>query len=124
MLFPLLAQVLTQRRIVTIANATHKTGWIGALNDIIYSHPGINYPKNIVYFDQTDRKSLFNIIDKFKEQIKKEGISIFLHTEGRLGLTCKKPVKVLSSVFIDMAIESDFADRTGQVHRRASGRKA
>ena len=108
MLFPLLAQVLTQRRIVTIADAAHKTGWIGALNDIVYSHPGIHYPKNIVYFDQNDRKSLFNIIDKFKEQIKKEGISVFLHTEGRLGLTCKNPVKVLSSVFIDMALESDL----------------
>ncbi len=108
MLFPLLAQVLTRRRIVTIADADHKTGWIGALNDIIYSHPEINYPKNIVYFDQNDRKSLFNIIDKFKQQIKKQGISVFLHTEGRLGLTCRNPVKILSSVFIDMAIESDL----------------
>ncbi|MGB9499307.1 MAG: beta-ketoacyl synthase N-terminal-like domain-containing protein [Dissulfuribacterales bacterium] len=108
MLFPLLAQVLTQRRIVTIADADHRTGWIGSLNEIVYSHPGLNYPKNIVYFDQNDRKSLFTIIDKFKEQIKKQGISVFLHTEGRLGLTCKKPVKILSSVFIDMAIESDL----------------
>jgi PfaB family protein len=108
MLFPLLAQVLTQRHIVTIADADHKTGWIGALNDIVYSHPEINYPKNIVYFDQNNRKSLFTIIDKFKNQIKKQGISVFLHTEGRLGLTCKKPVKVLSSVFIDMALESDL----------------
>ena len=108
MLFPLLTQVLTQRRIVTIADAAHKTGWIGALNNIVYSYPGIDYPKNIVYFDQNDRKSLFNIIDTFKEQIKKQGISVFLHTEGRLGLTCKNPVKILSSVFIDMALESDL----------------
>jgi hypothetical protein len=104
----LLTQVLTQRRIVTIANADHKTGWIGSLNDIVYSHPGINYPKNIVYFDQNDSKSLFTIINGFKEQIKKQGISVFLHTEGRLGLTCKNPVKRLSSVFIDMALESDL----------------
>jgi 3-hydroxymyristoyl/3-hydroxydecanoyl-(acyl carrier protein) dehydratase len=108
MLFPLLAQVLTQRRIVTIADADHKTGWIGSLNDIVYSYPGINYPKNIVYFDQNDRKSLFTIIDQFKEQIKNQGISVFLHTEGRLGLTCRNPVKILSSVFIDMALESDL----------------
>nr|MDA3896656.1 hypothetical protein [Desulfobacteraceae bacterium] len=108
MLFPLLTQVLTQRRIVTIADADHRTGWIGSLNDIVYSHPGINYPKNIVYFDQNDRKSLFTIIDQFKEQIKKQGISVFLHTEGRLGLTCRNPVKILSSVFIDMALESDL----------------
>jgi hypothetical protein len=46
MMFPLLAQVLTQRRILTIADADHRTGWIGSLNDIVYSHPGINYPKN------------------------------------------------------------------------------
>ena len=108
MLFPLLAQVLTRRRIVTIADADHRTGWIGALNDIVYSYPGIDYPKNIVYFDQNDRKSLFTIIDGFKEQIQKQGISVFLHTEGRLGLTCRNPVKILSSVFIDMALESDL----------------
>ena len=107
-LFPLLAQVLTQRRIVTIADADHKTGWIGSLIDIVYSHPGINYPKNIVYFNQNDKKSLFTIIGQFKEQIKNQGISVFLHTEGRLGLTCRNPVKILSSVFIDMALESDL----------------
>jgi hypothetical protein len=107
-LFPLLAQVLTQRRIVTIADADHKTGWIGSLIDIVYSHPGINYPKNIVSFNQNDKKSLFTIIGQFKEQIKNQGISVFLHTEGRLGLTCRNPVKILSSVFIDMALESDL----------------
>lgn len=35
-----------------------------------------------------------------------DGISVFLHVEGRLGLSCRKPVSKMSSVFIDLAQEA------------------
>ncbi len=108
MLFPVLMQAMAGPRMVTIANANHQNGWVGPLNDIIYSYPGMTYPENIVYFDQEDRESLFDIIGSLKSKIVDEGISVFLHVEGRLGLSCRNPVEVLSSVFIDMALESEI----------------
>lgn len=103
MLFPGLAQVLTNNRMVAIANADHRNGWMGPLNELLYSYPEVDYPKNIVYFDQGDRSSMFTILDNFKKMITDEGISVFLHVEGKLGLRCREPVKNLSSVFIDLA---------------------
>jgi len=108
MLFPMIIQVLTDRRTISIANAEHRTGWIGSLDDFSYSYPGVTYPRNIIYFDQDDRSSLFDIINNLKAMIAREGISVFLHVEGKLGVSCRNPVKILSSVFIDMARESSL----------------
>ncbi len=105
-LFPLLAQTLCGARVVTIANTTHRNGWIGPLGDRMFSRPGVADPGNIVYFNQTDRASMFDIIAGLKTAVAGEGISVFLHAEGRLGLGCRRPVRNLSSVFIDFALDA------------------
>lgn len=106
LLFPMMIQVLTGRRVITIASSIHRNGWVGKLNNLWYEYPGVNFPRHIVYFDQNDRKSMFDILDDFKCKIKDEGISVFLHVEGRLGLSCRKPVSKMSSVFVDLAREA------------------
>jgi 3-hydroxymyristoyl/3-hydroxydecanoyl-(acyl carrier protein) dehydratase len=103
-LFPLLAQVLTGSRIVTIADAKHRTGSLGQLNDRLFTCPGVNNPHAIIYFNRNDRQSMFNIIDGLKSAIADHGISVFLHVEGKLGLSCRNPVRGLSSVFVDLAL--------------------
>jgi 3-hydroxymyristoyl/3-hydroxydecanoyl-(acyl carrier protein) dehydratase len=103
LLFPMLIQVLSERRVITIASSEHQKGWVGMLNDLWYEYPGVNIPKHIVYFDQNDRKSMFNILKYLKSKVLEDGISIFLHVEGKLGLSCRKPVSNMSSVFIDLS---------------------
>jgi acyl transferase domain-containing protein/3-hydroxymyristoyl/3-hydroxydecanoyl-(acyl carrier protein) dehydratase len=105
LLFPMLIQVLSERRVITIASAEHQKGWVGRLNDLWYDYPGVHLPRHIVYFDQNDRKSMFNILNYLKSKVLEDGISIFLHVEGKLGLSCRKPVSKMSSVFIDLAQE-------------------
>lgn len=106
LLFPMMIQVLTERRVVTIASSIHRKGWVGRLYDCWYEYPGVDFPKNIVYFDQNDRESMFEILNYFKSKIKEEGISVFLHVEGCLGLSCRQPVSKMSSVFTDLAVEA------------------
>lgn len=105
-LFPMMIEVLTEHRVITIASSIHQNGWIGKSNELFYSYPGVELPKHIIYFDQNDRKSMFDILDFFKSKIKEEGISIFLHVEGKLGLSCRHPVSKMSSVFVDLAKET------------------
>ena len=100
-----LLRVLTDTVTLTIANATHLTGWLAPFHDFIHSYPGINYPENIAYFDQNDQNSMFDILNIIKQKITDEGASFLLHVEGKLGLTCRDPLKSLSSVFIDMALD-------------------
>jgi hypothetical protein len=105
LLFPMVIQFLTNRRAITIANAIHQTSWLGPLDELIYRYPGVTYPRNIVYFKQTARESMFDLIENFKAKIRSEGASVFLHVEGELGLSCRSPVRKLSSVFIDLATD-------------------
>ena len=107
-LFSILAQVLSASRIVTIADANHRTGSLGHLNDRLFAYPGVNNPGNIIYFNQNDRQSMFTIIDGLKSAIAEHGISVFLHVEGKLGLSCRNPVNGLSSVFVDLALAANL----------------
>ena len=105
MFFTGLTHYLNDAQTIAIANATHKQGWMGPLNELAYAYPLVEYPRNIVYFDQGDQQSMFGILDEYKKRIIKEGVSVFIHCEGKLALTCREPVRNLSSVFIDMALD-------------------
>ena len=51
---------------------------------------------------------MFKIIEKLKSDINVHRKSVFLHVEGKLGLTCREPVRILSSVFIDLALDMNL----------------
>lgn len=107
-LFSLLASALSQTHVVTIAKAPHEQGWVGQLVRLLYSHPGIKQPDNIVYFDQQDRESMFGILERLRREVREQGHSVFLHPEGELSLRGRRPVQRLSSVFVDLAVELDL----------------
>jgi acyl transferase domain-containing protein/3-hydroxymyristoyl/3-hydroxydecanoyl-(acyl carrier protein) dehydratase/1-acyl-sn-glycerol-3-phosphate acyltransferase len=103
MLFPMVATAHTGVHVVTIAKVEHRTAWIGPLSRFSYAYPGVELPRVIIYFDQSDPKSMFGILEELKQELTKAGRSIFVHVEGQLGLRCRLPVEKLSSVFIDLA---------------------
>ncbi|MBU0991237.1 MAG: 1-acyl-sn-glycerol-3-phosphate acyltransferase [Proteobacteria bacterium] len=107
-LFSMIIKVLAKRRTVIISDSIHKKLWTGPLDDLTYKYPGVTYPRTIVYFKQSDRKSMFDILEDFKKQITNEGVSVFLHPEGKRGLSCRHPVKTLSSVFVDLALDANL----------------
>ncbi len=105
MLFPMVATVLTGVHIVTIAKEEHRNAWIGPLSEFSYKHPGVEYPRVIIYFDQRDPKSMFGILEQLKWELTEAGHSVFVHVEGELGLGCRCRVRRLSTVFLDLAQE-------------------
>ena len=107
-LFPSLAQALWKRPIVAIADADHLTGWVGALDRLISSYPGMPTQKSVVYFNQKDRGTMLDILEGLRADIAENGICLFLHAEGRLGHTCRQPVRRLSSVSVDLALTSNL----------------
>ena len=103
MLFPMVTTALTGVHIVTIAKEEHREGWIGPLSRFSYKYPGVTYPPVIIYFNQRDPKSMFKILEQLREELTVHGHSVFVHVEGELGLSCRHPVKRLSTVFLDLA---------------------
>ncbi len=104
-LMTLLAAALSKTHVVTIAKAEHEQGWVGQLIRALHGYPGLDAPETIVYFDQRDRGSMFEILAHLGERAREHGHSVFLHPEGELSLRCRQPVERLSSVFIDFALE-------------------
>lgn len=104
MLFPTLLSALGERHVLTIAKAEHQVGWVGRLDELSHRYPGVDYPRGIVYFDQTDPASMLTIVERLKTQLGEEGHSLFVHVEGELGLSCRQRVEKVSSVFLDLAI--------------------
>lgn len=107
-IFPTLAQVISGPPILAIANANHRNGWLGPVDDMISSYPGITTGSHVIYFDQKDHKSMFGILERLGSEIENKGVSVFLHAEGKLGRTCRHPVQNLSSVFVDLALASNL----------------
>jgi acyl transferase domain-containing protein/3-hydroxymyristoyl/3-hydroxydecanoyl-(acyl carrier protein) dehydratase len=105
MIFPMVTTAATGVHIVTVAKEEHRTGWVGPLSDFTYRYPGVDYPRVIIYFDQSDPASMFGVLDELRRELTDEGHSVFIHVEGELGLSCRQPVDRLSSVFIDLAQE-------------------
>jgi len=102
-MFPVLASALSGVHIATIARIQHRDGWVGRLSALAHGRPGVQYPREIIYFDQQDPKSMFGILDEIREMMTRQGHSMFVHVEGRLARTCRAPVEQLSSVFLDLA---------------------
>lgn len=108
LLITALASCLTQTQVVTMANAKHQRGWVGQLVREIFSYPGCEDPDNIVYFDQSKRESMVDLIDGFKADIAHRGVSVMVHAPGTRAQTSYAPVEKISSMFLDMALEQQL----------------
>ena len=103
LLFPTMTAPVLDRHIVTIAKSQHETGWVGPLVDLPRRHPHADMDNAIVYFDQSAPESMFALLANLERGVVDKGHSVFLHVEGELGLTCRKRVSRMSSVFVDFA---------------------
>lgn len=105
LLFSVLVSALSRTPTVTLAKAEHRTSWLGTLIANNFSYPGVVDPKVITFFDRDDRRSLFRIIGELGEEMRTGGKSVMVHVEGTRALACRQPVRTLSSVFMDLALD-------------------
>ena len=105
LLITILASVLTDTTVITMANAKHESGWVGELVRDLFSYPGLRDPENIVYFRQTDRESMFTLLDALRARVSGEQASLMVHAPGTRATAPREPVTRLSSVFLDLAVE-------------------
>ena len=107
-LFGFSLTALSEYPINVVAKEEHKKSWINQLSNLIYSYPGLKHPDLMFYFDRSDQFSMLNLLGKIKTVMKEEGRSLLIHVEGTRSLSCQQPIKNLSAVFIDLAIELDI----------------
>ena len=105
LLITILSSALTDTTTVTMANAKHERGWVGQLIRDIFSYPECADPRNIVYFDQQDRESMFTLLEGLKNDVTQRNASIMVHAPGTRATRAGEPVRRISSLFLDLAIE-------------------
>ena len=105
LLITILGSVLTDSVVITMANAKHEKGWVGQLIRDLFSYPECVDPKNIVYFNQSDPASMFDLIAHFKQQVAERQASVMVHAPGTRARSAGEQVERISSALIDMALD-------------------
>ena len=100
-----LIPALTGLPMTTMANAKHRTRWIGELIEGLEAYPGFQTFEQIVYFEQDKPESMFEIIDNIKAELAAGTRSFFVHTDGTRSQSSREETQKCSSVFLDLALE-------------------
>ena len=106
LLFSIIASALNGVPTLALAKMEHKQTCLGKLTQHCFTYPGVEDPGVIAYFDRQDPSSLPRIVSQLRDGIKGEAKSLMVHVEGTRSLSCREPVRKMSGVFIDMAVEA------------------
>ncbi|ORJ62627.1 beta-ketoacyl synthase N-terminal-like domain-containing protein [Mycobacterium simiae] len=101
----LIASWLTDTEVLTVANAKHKTRWVGELVNIVQSHaarPGVS---SAYFLDPAQPQQFFALLDQFKMDHAERDASLMVHVSGTRQVSARQRVDRISSVFLDLAVE-------------------
>ena len=96
-----LSFAMTGTPIQAVAKPDHVNTWLSFLLDFAEDSLGSNHPFKLVYYDKANPLQLLEFLKKKESQ----EASLLVHVEGTRDVIAGQPVKKLSSVFLDMAIE-------------------
>jgi 3-hydroxymyristoyl/3-hydroxydecanoyl-(acyl carrier protein) dehydratase/1-acyl-sn-glycerol-3-phosphate acyltransferase len=99
---------LTGTPVVTMANAKHEQRWIGWILRAFSSYPGCRDPESVLYFDQSNPGSMFEILANLESDLASGKRSFFVHPQGTRSQSCREPVTKISSLFLDLALEQEL----------------
>jgi 3-oxoacyl-(acyl-carrier-protein) synthase/3-hydroxymyristoyl/3-hydroxydecanoyl-(acyl carrier protein) dehydratase/1-acyl-sn-glycerol-3-phosphate acyltransferase len=109
LLFSVVASALNQVPTVTLAKVEHKQTWLGQLIHHCFGYPDCKDPEVITYFDRVDKASLPGILAYLSREMVADRRSMLVHVEGTRAVSCRPEVTVMSSAFIDLAIQTNCA---------------
>ncbi len=106
LLFSTITGALAQQPIITIAKGEHRDSWLGHLIKLSEAYQGVTMPRNIIFFDADGQVEMIKTLQRLPDILYSEGLSLMIHAEGTRMTTCRQPVEIISSVFLDFAIKA------------------
>jgi acyl transferase domain-containing protein/3-hydroxymyristoyl/3-hydroxydecanoyl-(acyl carrier protein) dehydratase/1-acyl-sn-glycerol-3-phosphate acyltransferase len=106
--FSIIASALLGRPTLALAKAEHAHTWLGRLVELCVAFPGVRDPELLTFFDRADAASAQQVIARLAAAAREGGRSILVHVEGTRSLGCATPVRTMSGVFVDLALELDL----------------
>jgi hypothetical protein len=94
---------------VTTAIARQELGesWIGPYFDICFQHPQIVDPHMLLLIDRASPEAVFRSLEGALERTRSQQNSLLVHVEGAHALQARRPVEVISTALIDLAVAKD-----------------
>jgi len=104
-LFNVLLSALSGVPIKVIAKTEHRASWIGRLIDFARRYPGSRQPEPILFFDRSDAKSFFALVETFRAGLDERAASLMAHVDGTRATSSRARASQVSSVLLDLALE-------------------
>jgi hypothetical protein len=92
-----------------IAKQEHAESWVGQLFGHLYGHPGVQALDTTFFYRLGDATALIQLVGKLQETMETRRCGMLVHAAGSRVLSCRSPVRTISSVFVDMAIRGGFS---------------
>jgi hypothetical protein len=87
----------------SIAKAEHASGWLGQLLTRIYTCPGNRDADCVLFVPLNDGRAMVDLLRTVASRIEGKGCGLLVHVAGSRMLTCRDPVRNMSSAFLDLA---------------------
>jgi hypothetical protein len=81
---------------------------VGWLRDALFTRPGTRLPQNIVYFEKGRPESLPGLLRGLAEDVRTRDSSLLVHAEGTRQRGARQPMRQVTSLLIDLALELDL----------------
>ncbi|WP_269210885.1 beta-ketoacyl synthase N-terminal-like domain-containing protein [Mycobacterium simiae] len=101
----MIASWLTGTEVLTVANAKHRTRWVGELLNVVQSHAAQPSGSSTYFLDPTQPQEFFALLDQFKTDHAERDASLMVHVSGTRQVSASQRVDRISSVFLDLAVE-------------------
>lgn len=105
-LLSVIAAALFKVPVAAIAKQEHQETWIGKYAHLSTNWPGPKRHKAIYYFDRSNPAQLLDIIKRLRPQLTAGELSLLVHPAGTRSLSCRVPLRNISSVIFDLAISA------------------
>jgi hypothetical protein len=88
----------------SIAKAEHAGSWLGQILTRIYTYPGNRDADCVLFVPLNDRRAMLDLLGTVTSRIEAKGCGLLVHVAGSRMLTCRDPVRTMSSAFLDLAL--------------------
>jgi hypothetical protein len=92
----------------SVAKAEHMHSWLGQLLSRIYTYPGNRDAECVLYVPLNDGRAMLDLISGITTTIEAKRCGLLVHVAGSRILTCRDPVRYMSSAFLDVAIARHY----------------
>ena len=107
-IFGMALTALSGSLVRSVAKEAHQDTWIGEMFGHVYTHPGVQPPALVFYRDEYDPASMVRLLEEIEPAMEKGGESLLIHTKAARVVSCREPLTVLSTTFVDLALRLDI----------------